>query len=199
MDLNRNSKTDSVSDGRHLRSERSRRQIIAALFTLIRRGEADPSAAMVAEEAGVGLRSVFRHFEDMDSLYREMTHEIEAQILPMIAKPFLSDIWQDRLTELIHRRAYVLEEIFPLRRSAMSKRFQSQYLSEGHARFVAMERSAIAALIPETVKDRDLIIHSLDLILCFEAWHRLRIESSLSVEAAKAVQLDLIKQVIAGR
>lgn len=199
MEQTDNAKTEPVSDGRHQRSERSRQQIIAALFSLIRNGQADPSAASVAEEANVGLRSVFRHFEDMDSLYREMTREIEAQIMPMISKPFVSPCWQEKFAELIHRRSCVFEEIFPLRLSAMSKRFQSQYLAEDHARFVAIERSSVAALIPGDIKGREALVHALDLVLCFEAWHRLRTENGLTVEAAKAVQLTLVNRMIEGR
>ena len=39
------------------------------MMNLIEGGDLMPSAARVAEEAGVGLRTVFRHFDDMDSLY----------------------------------------------------------------------------------------------------------------------------------
>ena len=60
-------------DGRMLRGERSRQQIVDALFKLIRAGEMNPGAAQVADAANVSLRTVFRHFEEMDSLRMEMT------------------------------------------------------------------------------------------------------------------------------
>ena len=43
-----------------------------------------PDAAEVAEKAGVSARTVFRHFEEMDSLYSEMTERLEAEIMPII-------------------------------------------------------------------------------------------------------------------
>jgi len=63
----------ATEDGRRQRSDRSRRRIIEALFDLIGEGNMTPSAVGVAERANVGLRTVFRHFEDMDSIYDEMT------------------------------------------------------------------------------------------------------------------------------
>jgi AcrR family transcriptional regulator len=61
-------------DGRLLRSERSRHLIIEATIELIGEGILIPTAQQVAERANVGIRSVFRHFDDMDSIF-ETTNE----------------------------------------------------------------------------------------------------------------------------
>ena len=60
-------------DGRRLRSERNKQKIVTAMMELVREGDYDPSVASIAERAGVGLRTVFRHFDDVDTLYREMS------------------------------------------------------------------------------------------------------------------------------
>ena len=44
---------DTASDGRKARSQRSREQIVDALFTLIEAGDMNPSVASVAEEASL--------------------------------------------------------------------------------------------------------------------------------------------------
>ena len=93
----------STEDGRRRRSDRSRRQIIEALFDLISEGNVSPSAASVAERAKVGLRTVFRHFEDMDSIYDEMTDAVMTAVMPMIVAPFESETWKERLAECIDR------------------------------------------------------------------------------------------------
>ncbi|RYD83835.1 MAG: TetR/AcrR family transcriptional regulator, partial [Sphingomonadales bacterium] len=56
------------ADGRRQRSNRSRDQIVRAMIDLVRAGEMQPAAARVAEKANVGLRTVFRHFEEMETL-----------------------------------------------------------------------------------------------------------------------------------
>ena len=59
----------TVPDGRRLRSERSKQAIIDAMMDMISEGNLMPTARQVSERAGVGIRSVFRHFEDMENLF----------------------------------------------------------------------------------------------------------------------------------
>ena len=56
-------------DGRRMRSDRSRQLIIESMLELIRQGNLVPTAQQVADHASVGIRSVFRHFEDMEIEY----------------------------------------------------------------------------------------------------------------------------------
>ena len=63
------SKKEKAVDGRRLRSERSRQAIIDATEDLMNDGNLIPTAQAIAERAGVGIRSFFRHFADMDSLF----------------------------------------------------------------------------------------------------------------------------------
>ena len=57
------------SDGRRQRSERSQTAIIEAALALMDEGALVPTAQQIADRAGVGIRSFFRHFADMDSLF----------------------------------------------------------------------------------------------------------------------------------
>ena len=131
---------DDSSDGRRQRSERSRTQIVDALFALIREGDMNPSAARVAERAAVGQRTVFRLFEDMDSLFGEMAEQIQAEIMPIVLAPYTATDWKDRLGEMVRRRADVYERIFPVRVSANLRRFQSRFLMDEYRRNLILER-----------------------------------------------------------
>ncbi|HEY5412419.1 MAG TPA: TetR/AcrR family transcriptional regulator, partial [Caulobacteraceae bacterium] len=103
-------------DGRRRRSHDSRARIVAALLALVGAGEASPGAEQVAEHAAVGLRTVFRHFKDMDSLYGEMSKLIESELVELTAQPLGGATWRERLGELIARRALAFEKIAPYRR-----------------------------------------------------------------------------------
>ena len=59
------------------------------MIALVREGEMSPSAAQVAERASVGLRTVFRHFDEMEILYREIAEVTRARILPALLKPYV--------------------------------------------------------------------------------------------------------------
>ena len=89
---------DAKVDGRRVRGADNRKRIVDALLKLVEGGAVSPSAEQVAGEAGVGLRTVFRHFSDMDSLYREISERMTAEIKPIIEQPCVS------VFELIERR-----------------------------------------------------------------------------------------------
>ena len=55
-------------DGRRERGARNKAAVVQALLHLYEAGEIQPSAARIAEIAGVSERSVFRYFDDMEDL-----------------------------------------------------------------------------------------------------------------------------------
>ena len=62
----------SLDDGRVVRGLRNREALVDAIITLNEEGVLRPSAAEIAERAGVSLRSVYRHFEDIDAFMEEV-------------------------------------------------------------------------------------------------------------------------------
>ena len=58
-----------LHDGRRVRSYRSRKAIIDAALELIEDGNYAPTATQISARAGVGIRSFFRQFEDMDQFF----------------------------------------------------------------------------------------------------------------------------------
>ena len=62
-----------IPDGRRLRSERSKQAIIDASLELMEEGVLVPTAQLISERAGVGIRSFFRHFEDMETYLPRLT------------------------------------------------------------------------------------------------------------------------------
>lgn len=193
---NGNAGKPEESDGRRQRSERSRAQIIDAMFALIREGDVSPSAAKVAERAGVGLRTVFRHFEDMDSLYVEMAERISAEIMPLVQAPFQSENWRERLVEHCGRRADIYERIFPVRVSANIRRFGSKFLMEEYRRNLAMEQELLKAHLPEEIINDPIRFSAIDTALGFQTWRRLRQDLDLPVDEAAAVVRHMLERLI---
>ena len=184
-------------DGRRLRSLSSRAKIVKALLDLVESGNIAPSAAEVAEAAGVGLRSVFRHFDDMDSLYREMNDGIEAKVLPMMLKPLVATDWKGRIRELTERRVAVFEAILPFRISASLKRHQSQFLMESYKRMLRIERQGVEALLPELVLADPALANAVLAPLSFQTWRLLRHDQELPVAMARMVVLRLVEAILA--
>lgn len=184
------------ADGRRERSRSSRARIVSAMLELVGNGDVSPSAARVAEVAGVGLRSVFRHFDDMDALYREMCDAIEAKVIPIIMEVPIGDTWKDRLLHTADKRARVFEAILPYRISANLKRFQSEFLMQDYKRMLRLESESLDAQLPPSVRDDTLGARAINVILSFQTWRLLRHDQELPVADACAVVRRLLEDAM---
>ena len=177
----------AAADGRRQRSATSRRRIVDAMIDLVRAGNLSPSAEAVSRHASVSLRTVFRHFDDMDSLYREMASVVEAEVVPISQAPIPAGSWSVVLDELIARRGRVFERIMPFKLAGNVRRHQSAVLQAQHSALISMQRQILRELVPEPFRTDTDRFEALDLLLCFESWHRLRMDQGLSVPRAQSV------------
>lgn len=174
------------SDGRRLRSDRSRQRIIEALFELLAEGDMTPSAINVAARAKVGMRTVFRHFEDMDSIYDEMTQDLSKAVMPMIVAPYEATTWQERLLECLEKRAELYETIFPMKLCLSLRRFQSRFLGEQHERDILYLRSVLETILPKKITSHRELFGAIEAALDFSTWRQLRHDQQRSVDSAKS-------------
>lgn len=183
----RPTETDCAADGRRLRSERSRKAIVAALMSLIRKGETMPSAERVAEEANIGLRTVFRQFDDMDRLYQEVIEQIDAEIAPLLEAPYTATDCCGMVSELIERRAKIFELVMPFKLQAGARQLQSAYLQEMHRCAVDAETALLVELLPPAVCEDETLFAALSASLSLDVWVRLRKDQNKTPEEAAKV------------
>jgi AcrR family transcriptional regulator len=174
------------ADGRRRRSESSRDKIVAAMISLVAEGQISPSADQVATRAQVGLRSVFRHFKDMESLYAEMTARLSRQY-EMWLVPYDSADWREQLAETLQRRVSTYEMLMPFKRAADAHRHESPSIQAEHVRTLALMRARLRSILPDAIADDALVFEAIDLWLSFETWQRLRMEQGLTAEKAGAI------------
>src|SRR6202521_1600191 len=137
-------------DGRLARSARTRRAVVDALLDLLGEGDLRPTAARIAERAGVSLRLVFHHFDDLEAIYSELADRQAERgkplTLPMAgARPF-----PRRAEKFSAQRGRLLETLSPVRRSAVLMEPFRPALAKRlkHARDLT-RAAAIAAFAPE--------------------------------------------------
>ena len=186
--LQRKTPKDRI-DGRRVRGADNRRRIVDALLALVQSGVVMPSADEVATEAGVGLRTVFRHFADMESLYREISERMRLEIMPIVQRPFSSNDWRERLEELVERRSQVFERLLPFKVAGDAHRHGSPFLTTEQSAIVKTLREALRNAIGPKAIDDKLRFEALDLMLSFESWRRLRVDQGLSARDSRAVML----------
>jgi AcrR family transcriptional regulator len=178
---------EPVVDGRRLRSEVSRLRIVEAMIALVSEGLTMPPAEAVAARAGVGLRTVFRLFEDMDGLYRGMQAVMTERLGSLLESPIEASEWPEAINILIDRRAEAFEMILPLQIAADSARSRSAALRDGRLLLVRGQRDTLLAALPAAIQGDAELVQALDLALSFETWRRLRTDQGADVAQARAV------------
>lgn len=187
----------AAADGRVRRGERSRQAIVAALYELVGRGVLQPTAQQVATQAGVGIRSVFRHFSEMDSLYAAMNGRLEGDAVRILLGGTRDGSREQRLTGLVRQRASLFERIAPYKRSANLQRWRSRFLADRHRRMQRGLREDLLQWLPELAGAPAELLEAVDLVLSFEAWDILRTDRRLSARAAAGVTERAVRALLA--
>ena len=184
-------------DGRRERSAASRRQILAAMIDLVESGQPSPTAETVAARAGVSLRTVFRHFEEMEKLHLELAAVVFERVRPILDRPIEQREWPDSLTDAIARRAEFFEMMAPFKTAIDVHRHRSRAIAAQHRRITVMSRDLLAASVPsQLLADREKF-ELLSLLLSLEAWQRLREQQGLTVEESRQAVLRAARALIA--
>ncbi len=190
-------KTSDTIDGRVRRSERSRAAMVQALFDLVGEGLLQPTAQQVAKRAKVGIRTVFRHFSDMDSLLAEINERVRKQALPLLLEPPSGGSRDDRVRGLVAQRVRFFEQIAPYKRSGNVQRSRSGFLASQHAVFVRTLRANLLGWLPELRKGAPELLEALDASVSFELWDRMRTDQRLGRERAAATLERIVLAVVA--
>jgi len=179
--------TDLPTDGRIQRSERSRMAIVQAMLELIGEGSLSPTAQQVAERADVGVRTVFRHFSDMETLFATMNDQISAEVSSFFVDKVQTGSYSDRVEALIGRRMTIFGTLAPYVRSSTVQRWRSAFLQTEHERTIRVMRRDLRRWLPELESVPTEVADALEMILSFEAWNRLRVDQRLSLRRTALV------------
>jgi TetR/AcrR family transcriptional regulator of autoinduction and epiphytic fitness len=190
-------------DGRTARAQRTRDAIVDACLELVGEDDVRPTGPRVASRAGVSVRSVFQHFDDLESLYAAVSERSSARVAPLIVSIDVSLPLEERIKLLAHQRAGVLETISPVLRAAtVHAPFSAEIrrrLHEGHDN---MRAHAVAAFEPELSKvpadQREQLEDVLDTALSWPTWNMLRNFQGRSEEWSEQVMALLVRSLFAG-
>jgi AcrR family transcriptional regulator len=186
-------------DGRKHRSQNSQMLIVNAMLELVARGNLEPSADQIAEIAKVGRRSVFRHFSDMDTLYREMSLSIAATMESIVRQPFQAADWRGRVLELVDRRAVGFEQMKPFLLAGQVQRHRSAFLRKAYGRLAELLRNRLLGILPEDIARDAVLVEALDMLLSFQSWNRLRDDQGLSIAKSRRVLKQAIELLLESR
>ena len=187
----------STSDGRLKRSVATRKKILQALTALTYEGFLSPTAEQVAMRADVGLRTVFRHFDDMDSLYREINTDLELKVQPLLKIRLSGSTWQERVLQSIEIRSDFYESTAAMYLASQVHRHESDFLTQNLMDSARQQRDLLQRLLPAAVAKNSTLLNALDLVLSFETWIRLRREQGLALAQARDVMRLAVMALLA--
>ena len=191
-------------DGRRARREQNRGAVLDALAQLYREGVYEPSAAQIAERAGLSSRSLFRYFDDVDDLNRATIDQQLARARPLLAvdaRPH--DPVATKIERLVDARLRLYEAIAPAARAArvcawrhpvLAAQITSSrsYLRHQLERLFAPELAAMGA------ERAAAAVAAAEVLCSFESSELLRVDQRLSRARAAAALEQALLPMLAG-
>ena len=174
-------------DGRRQRGERTRQAIIDAALSLQEEGVLVPTAQQISDRAGVLIRSFFRHFDDIETLFKTADDQLRDSYEAL----FIGGDRQGSLSERVHRaverRSAAFEQLTNLFLGTKAQLWRYDMLRKNYARNQKGLRKDLEAWLPELNGLPEVECESAHAIASFEMWNRLRSEQGLSEQASISV------------
>ena len=168
--------TPIVNDGRINRSKTTLNKIVAATISLLRKNNNGqiPTAQEIAVKSGVGIRTVFRHIDDMEGLIEEVNRRYLNDLESYIAKNNPKQNSKDQRIEHVFKERFYLyntyQHVFNLTITSLNN---SSAIRTGFIKFNHILRQRFEDVIPEIKminKDKQNLI---DTLISYAAWFRM--------------------------
>jgi AcrR family transcriptional regulator len=165
---------------------------VTAVLELVREGDLRPTAKQIAERAGVSLRSVYVHFDDLDDLFEAASARQAEEVAHLLYSVDPTLPQPDRIDELVRQRAAIWEELAPVRRAVTLWASSSSTLQEGAERVSRRTVRDLARVFATELGRLDapsaaIFLEALNVASGAGAWETLRTERGLSVDDARTV------------
>jgi TetR/AcrR family transcriptional regulator of autoinduction and epiphytic fitness len=187
---------DEPEDGRRARRSRSRDLAVDALLDLLDEGVARPTAQQVAERAGVSLRSIFRIFDDVETLHTAAAARQISRIRHLFVDVVATGTVEARVRSMVELNARLYETIAPIRRAALLAAAGSPALQEQLARARGWLRAEVERVFAAELADlpQPATTAAVEAALSFEVWDQLRSAQGLSAtRTSEAVRLTVLR------
>jgi AcrR family transcriptional regulator len=185
-----------VVDGRRQRSERSRAAILTAALNLIDRGNYAPTTREIAQEAGVGLRSFFRHFEDMEALIEAIDQKMRQYYEPLFDRDFQAGELEARIEDTVIGLTDAYERLKNMMMITRVQLWRSEVLQKNYARNQNGLRKHLEKWLPELKGVPEANREAAHATASYETWDRLRRHQKLNIRQARNAMIAALTAVL---
>jgi AcrR family transcriptional regulator len=192
---------DTVVDGRAARKAATRAAIADALLDLVSEGQLRPTAREIAARAGISLRSVYHHFDDLEDLFCVAARREFDRIGPTLGPAVEEGSVRQRAAALVRRRAQLYEQLGAVRHATelqapFSPTLQ-RLIANAHARGrEELERVFAPELGALDESTRTRVVAAIDALTTGGAWDLHRTQHSLDPEDAERSMTDAVIAVL---
>ena len=189
--------SEPTLDGRRARRHRSRDLAVDALLDLLGEGVVRPTAQQVAERSGVSLRSIFRIFDDVESLHAAASARQLSRVRHLFVDVSAEGSLQDRVAEVVAINGRIYESIAPVRRAAIRFASDSVALQDMLGRARGWVRAEVERVFADELRSASKdTVSAVELALCFEAWDQLRSAQGLSAARTAATVTAMLRALL---
>lgn len=189
-------------DRRRLRTERGRDLVVDALLAFYAEGEPQPGAARIAARAGVSERSVFRYFDDLESLVTAAVERQTARVAPVFAPPQPAGPLPRRIGNFVDQRLRIYDATATANAAARQFAGTAQALTDALALRRRVLRAQVADLFAAELarypeRARAELVDALDAAASLEMIGRLRETAGHSPARTRAVLIRITTALLA--
>ena len=183
-------------DGRVQRSQRSRQVIVDALLDLMKAGNYIPTAQQVADQAGISIRTVFRHFSEMELLYQELDTATRPTYEAMFENLDYTGSLEERVTRSVDVRIQCYLETLYLEKATHALLWRSEFLRKTYGDNQRNLRKILEKMLPELKQLGAEARETADAISSFEFFDRLQNLQGLSTAASSKLMRNLLLNIV---
>ena len=196
------SAVDASTDGRVLRRERNRAEIVDALLALLREGHIEVSAAAIAERAKLSERSIFRYFDDLDDLYRTVCAvQFERERKHATIDSFSKGSTEDKIAHFVEQRVRLFTSIGSIGRASRVFAHRNAVIAKELRRARVLLRRQIAdhfadeiAALPSAERSHAATI--IDSLCNFESYSIMRSDYDMTIASITTTLTTGIRKVL---
>lgn len=188
----------SQVDGRILRSQKSQSVILNALIKLINAGNYYPTAEEVAKESGIAIRTVFRQFDDMESLLMKVDELINHKLINDEKEIKLNSPLIARLELIIEERLHYYNKYENIMIATITQLPKYKILQKRYPEYQRLLRKRTEDIIPEILTLKSNNQELLDATLSFGFYQRLKFQGLDKSNIYKLINEQCKKLIMSG-
>jgi AcrR family transcriptional regulator len=168
------------------------------MISMMNEGDYSPTAQQVASRADVTMRTVFRHFSDMDSLYAELDASIRESYQDLFAGGDRSGSLEERVLHAVETHAEAYIKLGDLLRAVLSLEKRSPAIQNNYSRAIRNLRKDLDIWLPELLALSSKNREAVDAVASFEFWDRLYTRQKISKKDCISIIEKLILNCLVG-